>query len=51
MNFEETDRKIALYENLVKEQEEIISKYEDRWVASKDEHFGTLHLKSHVAIF
>ncbi|MCE3592697.1 hypothetical protein LXO72_10045 [Streptococcus sp. XMC] len=37
----ETDRKIALHENLVKEQEEIISKYEERLkVASKDEHFG-----------
>lgn len=38
---EETDRKIALHENLVKEQEEIISKYEDRLkVAPEDEHFG-----------
>lgn len=38
---EETNRKIASHENLVKEQEEIISKYEDRLkVAPKDEHLG-----------
>lgn len=38
---EETDRKIGLHEDLVKEQEEIISKYEDRLkVVSKDEKRG-----------
>ncbi len=41
MNLKKLIAKTALHENLVKEQEEIISKYEDRLkVASKDEHFG-----------
>lgn len=37
----ETNRQIAFHENLVKVQEDIINKYEERLkVAPADEHFG-----------
>lgn len=44
----ETNRKIALHENLVKEQEDIIRTYEERLkVAPKDEHYGIKSAISH----
>ena len=48
----ETDRKIALHENLVKEQEDIISKYEERLEsAPKDERYGIeLAISNHKAM-